>query len=162
LAYSLLIVIASLSWKDFLVPISLGMSLMPAKHYIDDETKLIITTWEGDAVDVEFLDALKRYQEEIQMKPELVNFNEVANFCNIDSMKITPTGLKSIGEIAAKTDSSKLSSRLAIVVGSGVAFNLARLYASYRGLQKNSRKEIRIFRSEEEAMEWARGAEQDI
>jgi hypothetical protein len=128
---------------------------MPARHEVDDVHRLIITTWEGDAVDVEFVDALIKYQQDIQVNPNYSDYNEVANFCGVTSIKLTPKGLKTIGSIAAKTDSVKNSCKLALVVCSGVAFNLARIYASYRNVQKKSTKEIRIFKDEVDAIAWA-------
>jgi hypothetical protein len=128
---------------------------MPAKHFIDKKAKLIITTWEGDAVDIEFIEAITKYQKDIQLNPEYIMYNEVANFCEITSIKLTPKGLKRIGRIASKTDQHKLKSKLALVVSSGTAFNLARVYASFRNIQSGTNKEIRIFKNEVEAMEWA-------
>ena len=128
---------------------------MPAKHFIDKEAKLIVTTWEGDAVDIEFIEAITKYQKDIQLNPEYIEYNEVANFCKITSIKLTPKGLKRIGRIASKTDQYKFNSKLALVVSSGAAFNLARIYASFRNIQNGTNKEIRIFKSEVEAMGWA-------
>jgi len=128
---------------------------MPAKHFIDNKNKLIITTWEGDAVDIEFIEAITKYQKDIQINPEHIEYNEVANFSKISSIKLTPKGLKRIGRIASKTDQYKFNSKLALIVSSGTAFNLARVYASFRNLQNGTNKEIRIFKNEVEAMEWA-------
>lgn len=128
---------------------------MPANHFIDKKAKLIVTTWEGDAVDMEFIEAITKYQRDIQLNPEYIEYNEVANFCKISSIKLTPKGLKRIGRIASKTDKHKPNSKLALVVSSGTAFNLARIYASFRNLQNDTNKEIRIFRDEVEAMGWA-------
>jgi hypothetical protein len=33
---------------------------MPAKHYIDIKAQLLTTTWEGDAIDVDFIEAIKK------------------------------------------------------------------------------------------------------
>lgn len=128
---------------------------MPAKHYIDKEAKLIVTKWEGDAVDIEFIEAIIKYQKDIQLHPEYIDYNEVANFCKVTSIKLTPEGMKRIVKIASKTDQYKFNSRLALVVCSGTAFNLARIYASFRNIQNGTNKEIRIFKNETEAMNWA-------
>ena len=128
---------------------------MPTKYFIDKEAKLLITTWEGDAVDIEFIEAITKYQKDVQLNPEYKEYNEVANFCKIASIKLTQNGLKRIGTIASKTDQHKFNSRLALVVSSGTAFNLARIYASFRNIQNGTNKEIRIFKNEIEAIEWA-------
>lgn len=128
---------------------------MPADHHIDNKTRLIITTWEGDAVDIELIEAIQNYQKEIQTNPAYIDYNEVVDFRAATSIKLTPRGIQSLGSVAVKTDRFKRDSKLAIVVGSTLAFNLARLYVSYRNLGKNSNKEIRIFKNVQEAREWA-------
>ncbi len=129
---------------------------MPANHFIDNKNKLIVTTWEGDAVDVDFIEATIKYQKDIQLNPEHIDYNEIANFSKISSIKLTQKGLKRIGRISSKTDQHNSNVKLALVVSSGTAFNLARVYASFRNLQNGTNKEIRIFKSEVEAMEWAK------
>ena len=129
---------------------------MPAKHAIDNEAQLIITTWEGDAVDIEFTEALVKYQEDIQTNPEYATYNEIADFREVTSIKVTPKGLIDVGRVAAKTDQRKEDSKLALIVNSGIAFNLARLYSTYRNVNKNSNKEVRIFNNIEDAVGWAR------
>ncbi|PLX78256.1 MAG: STAS/SEC14 domain-containing protein [Desulfuromonas sp.] len=131
---------------------------MPAEHRIDDTAGLIITTWEGAAVDIELIEAIQKYQDEIQLNPAYIDYNEVVDFRAATSIKLTPRGIQSLGTVAVKTDKHKRQSRLAIVVGSNLAFNLARLYVTYRNLGKNSNKEIRIFKNGQEAQEWAESA----
>ncbi|PLX79200.1 MAG: hypothetical protein C0614_08145 [Desulfuromonas sp.] len=128
---------------------------MPAKHSIDTEIQLLVTTWEGDAIDTDFSDVLIAYQKEIQENPEYADYNEIADFREITSIKITPKGLMNIGKIAAKTDLIKGDCRLALIVNQGLAFNLARIYATYRSLNKSSKKEVRIFNNMDCATKWA-------
>lgn len=128
---------------------------MPATHHIDNQAKLIITTWDGDAVDTELIETINAYQSEIQVNPEYIDYNEVVNFSAVKSIRLTPQGIKNIGNIAAKTDDYKENSKLALIVSSNIAFNFARMYASYRQAQNRSSKEIRIFKNEPDALEWA-------
>ncbi|MFW2374141.1 MAG: hypothetical protein ACN4GM_13535 [Gammaproteobacteria bacterium] len=53
---------------------------MPAKHVIDKKSMLLITTWEGKAIDNEFIDAIKKYQADIQSNSDYHGFNEVVDF----------------------------------------------------------------------------------
>ena len=129
---------------------------MPAKHRIDNDAKLIITTWEGDAVDTDFTEALLKYQEDIRKNPEYASYNEIADFRAVTSIKITPTGLMDIGKVATKTDRRKKDCKLALIVNQGLAFNLARIYATYRSLNNRSQKEVRIFKDITDALEWAK------
>lgn len=127
---------------------------MLANHYIDNKAKLIITTWEGVARDFEFIEAIKKYQNEIQNHPDNINYNEVVDLSNITGMKLTTEGIKNIGEIAATTDHIEVNRKLAIIVSSNLAFGLARMYEAYRSFTINSHKEICVFKSKKDAFEW--------
>lgn len=130
---------------------------MPAVHSVDKNAKLLITKWKGDAVDIELIEAITAYQESIQMNPEYIDFNEIVDFSQVESIKLTPEETMRTGKIATKTDIHKAQSKLALIVTSGVAFNLARMYTTYRNMGKSATKEIRIFKYTHEALEWVQG-----
>lgn len=127
---------------------------MPAKHHIDNKARLIITTWEGEATDIDFIEAVRKYQKDIQTNPDYINYNEVVDFRKITNIKLTTTGLKNIGKLASKTDKNKNKSKLVFIVGSNKAFFFARMYQAIRSFSRNSNKEIRIFNEESEAYDW--------
>lgn len=129
---------------------------MPAIHRIDDKAQLIITTWEGDATDVEFINAIKKYQTDIQNHPDYIHFNEVVDLTYISGMKLSTEGIKNIGKIAAATDNLEINRKLAIIVNSNLAFGLARMYETYRSLTSNSHKEICVFKNRDEAFAWVK------
>jgi hypothetical protein len=127
---------------------------MPANHYVDNDARLIITTWNGDAIDNDLIEALKKYQVEIQNTPDYLDYNEIVNLSNITRVRVSPKGLKNIGEVASSTDENRGKTRLAFVVASDLVFNLARLYATYRNFGKSNIKKIRVFKSEGDARAW--------
>ena len=127
---------------------------MPANHNIDTKTKLLITKWDGVAGDIEFIDAIKKYQKDIQNHPDYINYNEVVDFSNVTGIKLTTEGIKNIGLIASRTDQNEANRKLALIVSSSLAFGLARMYEIYRGFEKKAHKEIRIFKNEKDAFEW--------
>lgn len=129
---------------------------MPAKHKVDIKAKLIITSWVGDASDKDFIDALTDYQIKFQNHPQYWDFNEVVDFSKMSNIKLTMEGLKKIGEIAARSDSSKFQRKLAIVVRSTRAYGIAKLYEAYRNISKKANKEVRAFINEKEAYEWVK------
>ncbi|MFV2058088.1 MAG: STAS/SEC14 domain-containing protein [Thiohalomonadales bacterium] len=129
---------------------------MPATHSIDNKAKLIVTTWRGEAIDTEFIDALKNYQKNIQGNPTYQDYNEIFDFRKVAGIKISAEGIKNISRIASSTDQEDSDRRLAIIVGSNLAFGLARMYVTYRSFQKQSNKEIRIFKIEKNAYEWVK------
>lgn len=127
---------------------------MPANHHIDNDARLIITTWEGEALDIDFIEALKKYQQDIQCHPDYINYNELVNLQGITNIKLTTAGLINIGKIASSTDQDEIGRKLALVVGTNKAFFLARTYKVYRTFSKTSYKHIRIFMDESEARQW--------
>ena len=127
---------------------------MPANHYIDNKRQLIVTTWEGEARDIEFIEAIKKYQKDIQNHPDYINFNEIVNLSGVTRYKLTTEGIKAIGQIASSTDKSDVNSKLAIIVNTTFAYGLARMYDAYRSFSKKSQKKINIFKNEKDAFEW--------
>lgn len=128
---------------------------MSANHHIDNEAKLIITTWEGDAVDNDFIEALKEYQRDIQNKPEYRSYNEIVDLRKVSRIRLSARGLINIGKVASSTDQYRVKTKLAIIVSSDLAFNFAKLYATYRNFGNKANKTIRAFRKESDAFEWA-------
>ncbi len=129
---------------------------MPAKHHIDNINKLIITTWEGVAIDIDLIDAILEYQEDIQCHPDYIDYNEVVDFSKTTDFKLTDKGLKSIGKIASRTDKSEIKRKLALITPSNTAFFLARMYRAYRSFSRNNNKDIRAFTNESDAFEWVK------
>lgn len=129
---------------------------MPANHFIDSKAQLLITTWEGEALDIDFIEAIKKYQKDIQNQPDYINYNEVVDFSNVTKIRLTTDGIKNIGAIASNTDKDEAGRKLAFIVSSSLAYGLARMYEAYRGFTKKSHKDIRIFKSEKDAFEWVR------
>lgn len=129
---------------------------MTANHHIDNNNQLIVTTWEGEARDMEFMEAIKKYQNNIQNHPNYINYNEVVDLRKVTSLKLTTEGIKTIGTIASTTDTKEINKKLALIVSSNLAFGLARMYEAYRSFSKNSNKEIRVFKNETEAFKWVK------
>ena len=129
---------------------------MPAKHHIDNETNLIITTWEGDATESEFIETLKKYQKDIQCDPDYIHYNEIFDLSKATNIKITVSGLINVGRTASQTDHLFSNKKLALIVSSNMAFGIARMYETYRNMGINTSKKIRVFKNESKALKWAR------
>ena len=130
--------------------------IMPATHHIDKESRLIITKWEGEATDSEFIEALNKYHEGIQSNPEYVSYNEIVNLTKATPIKLTISGLLEIGRIASEADKRIHNKKMALVVGSDFALSLANMYIFYRNFGDKSRKKISIFKREEDAYKWVK------
>ena len=71
--------------------------------------------------------------------------------------KIESVSVKRINELAylsSSMDSRASPSKLAIVATADLHFGLARMYQAHREMTKKSTKEVRVFRSREEALKW--------
>lgn len=130
---------------------------MPATHRIDNEAKLIITTWDGEATDTSLINALIAYQKNIQKNPEYDSYAEIIDFRDTPVTSVTIDGIKSLAKIAAQTDEGRAGNKVAIIVSSSLAYNLVRLYAVYRNFGRKKKKQVQVYKDEREAYEWASG-----
>ncbi len=127
---------------------------MPAHHVIDKKNRLIVTTWDGDVVDIDLIEVLKKYQQDIQGHPDYLGYNEIVDFSNVGKIKVTTDGIKNIGRIASRTDQNGIDRRLAFIVSSDLAFGLARMYEVYRSFTRKTNKEIQTFKNWKDAYMW--------
>lgn len=127
---------------------------MPANHYINDQDKVITTTWDGDATDSDFIEALGKYLNDIQEKPEYRDYDEIIDLRTMSRIRLSAKGLINIGKLASTTDERRTNTKLAIIVGSDLAFNFAKLYATYRNFGKANKKRLRVVRNEQDAINW--------
>lgn len=129
---------------------------MPCCHYIDHEAGIIVTTWEGEATDADFIQALQSYQENVQVIQEYSDYNEIVDFSMMTRIKLTPVGLLDIVRMASATDRAGGDTKLALIVYSNTAYVFANIYRTYRSMTTHSNKIIGIFNHWEEAYQWAR------
>ena len=129
---------------------------MPAIHSIDHDAKLIATLWSGSTTDRELSEALSQYHRQIR-EFDYVSYNQLLDFSGVESIHITVAGIRHLAHTAVGTDVAGRRTKLAIVVDRPVAFGLARMYATYRGLVPGQSKEVAVFRERGEALDWLNG-----
>ena len=130
---------------------------MPAVHFIDEENKVIFTTWNGEPSDSDLVEALNNYFSNIKNKPELSDFNELVDFSDTRGVKLSINTLIELGKVASRYDKPPQTAdrgKLAIVVTSSLAYGLARMYGIYREYNPQSNKEVLVFRNRDEAVAW--------
>ena len=98
---------------------------MPAKHHMDNETRIITTIWEGEATDTDFIEALKKYQKDIQTRTEYLHYNEIVNLTKITHNKLSVKGIINIGKTASSTDQYRAKTKIAFIVSSDLMLNFA-------------------------------------
>jgi hypothetical protein len=131
---------------------------MPAQHHIDDDNRLIITTWYGEANVDELIDAYKDYQQNIKSQPIYYSYNEIVDFSQSVNLKLSFDEIRKVGDIASEFDREDIKTKLAIIVSPGwtYEYGLALLYESYRKIIPYGNKEIRIFKNESDALDWVK------
>lgn len=132
---------------------------MPAKHLIDDNNRLVITTWAGTMDDEEMICAYLDYLKKIKTLPQYIPYNEIVDVSMADEINLSVEGIKELGEIASNADSENIKTKLAIVVKSNLAFGLARMYQVYRSFSPRANKELRVFKKNIDALEWIKNSD---
>lgn len=127
---------------------------MPANYTIDNTNQLVNTVWEGEANDIELIEAMKTYRKAVQSNPDYLNYNEIVNLNKITKFNLTAEGISTIAEIASTAEKSENYKKLALIANSELAYGLARMYETYRSLPNESNKNIRVFKNENDALEW--------
>lgn len=127
---------------------------MPAHNQIDTDAKIINITWEGEANNFEFLEALRKYQQEIRGSSEYDDYNEILDFCGVNGSKLTSRGLLHIAQLAATSDKKDHPSKLAIVVNTIISHGFAKIYETYRRFTPRNKKIVRVFKSKKDALAW--------
>jgi len=117
---------------------------MPVSYRIDRERRIVFTEAFGVLTDSDVLDFEKRLQDDPEFEPD---FRQLADCRAIDEMAMTREGVE---EASSRSPFSQGSLR-ALVVGSDVAFGMARMFEN---LRHDAQDEIRVFRKAEEARRW--------
>jgi hypothetical protein len=124
---------------------------MSIEHRIDTQRRVVHARVLGVMTDADVF----AYQRTVWSDPAVAGFDEIVDMSGVTEI-VMPSSLRArdLAEVSAGMDAPDTSSRLAIVAPADFAFGLARMYASYRGLQERGSKEVEVFRSLEEATRW--------
>lgn len=127
---------------------------MPANHKIDTENQLIVTTWTGDAADVELLDSFKKYYQDIKSRPEYYSYNEIVDFRETTEFRLSRGGLMNLVKFTSSKDIPGTKTKLAIIITHPLGYMLVKMYAVYRNVRPNTSKELRIYKGHNQAKDW--------
>lgn len=131
---------------------------MPAETKIDHNDQLIRTTWSGDATDDELFHVINSYLQEIKSKPDYNLYNEIVDFRDVGKINISTMGLEQISKVAVSSEQPEISTKLAFIVKSDLAYGMIRMYTSYRNLISKGNKQIKVFKNESDAHQWIKSA----
>ena len=126
---------------------------MPITYDIDHNRKLVHASVNGTLSK----DEVFAFQREVWSDPAVRGYNQLVDasaMTNVDIPFPSADVMRELSGLAASMDDPGVKTRFAIVATSALAYGLARMYATYRGLDPRSTRTINVFRSVEEAMAW--------
>lgn len=124
---------------------------MPIEATIDHEHRLVLARAHGVLDDRELFD----YQRSVWSRPSVAGYDELVDLTDVKEIgSVSSDRARQLAEVAARADPPDHSSRFAIVATTDLTFGLARMYATYRELQERGTKEVRVFRTRDEALTW--------
>lgn len=95
------------------------------------------------------------YQRDVWSSPAVQGYDELMDMSDVERIDLTSVRkLKDLAALSADMDPPATPSKFAIVAPKDEAFGLGRMYETYRRLEGKSTKQVGVFRSLEEAMEF--------
>jgi hypothetical protein len=125
---------------------------MPIDYHIDSAQRRVVAIAHGTLTDSDVFD----YQRAVWSRADIAGFDEIVDMRAVKIVELPRPGGERLRELAATSASmdTQASSRFAIVAPDDLAFGLGRMYAAYRDVDARSTKEVRVFRTMEEAVAW--------
>lgn len=122
---------------------------MPLTFEVDKKNRLVIARATGTLT----LEDLFRYQFEAWSRKELREYDELVDLTK--AQEFTPASadrIKDLSNLAAAMESNGIATKLAIVAKGDFDFGLARMFQVFRELHPQSKKQVAVFRSADEAL----------
>jgi len=124
---------------------------MPIEYNIDHDQRLVLARAIGKLTAEE----LFNYQHEVWSRSEVNGYNELVDMTKVEEI-VSPSQEKMVqlSKFSAQMDDRKVSTKFAIIASDTFAYGLGQLYETYRNLNPRSTKNVCVFRSVQEAMDW--------
>lgn len=124
---------------------------MPIEYRIDRDRRLVVASGYGELTDEDVFG----YQREVWSLPEVQGFDEIVDMTAVRHIALpSPARVKDLAELSASMDAPQASSRFAIVAPDDFAFGLGRMFGIHRRGDERSTKQVAVFRSMAEALDW--------
>ena len=123
---------------------------MPIDYSIDNARRLVVARGSGAFTPEEVF----AYQREVWSRPDVAGYDELVDMTGVETVvEATSDNIWQLAELAAGMDSdSSRTTKMAIVAPQDLLFGLGRMFDAYRNADRRSNKEVRVFRTIEEAM----------
>ena len=124
---------------------------MPIDYVIDHERRLVTAKGHGTLSHEDVIG----YQKDVWSRQDVNGYNELVDMSNVVRIALQSIErMRELANLSAGMDARSSASRFAIVAPTGEAFGLGRMYQTYRSMDVRSTKEVGVFRSLEEALEF--------
>ena len=124
---------------------------MSIEFSIDHEKRLVLAKGSGTLTDGDVFS----YQREVWSRPEVAGYSELMDMSEVRQIALPSMDrVRDLAKLSASMDTEKVASKFAIVAPSDLAFGLGRMYEMYRDLQARSSKQVGVFRTRKEALEF--------
>jgi hypothetical protein len=124
---------------------------MPFDYRLDPDCRVLVTTGRGTITDGDVF----AYQRELGARPDLAACDELIDMSGVAQIALpSAERVRKLADLAVESDVPAAAARLAIVAPDDFAFGLGRMYAAYRETNPRSTKQVGVFRSRADALEW--------
>jgi hypothetical protein len=95
------------------------------------------------------------YQQDVWSRPDTKGYNEMIDMTGVSQIEFNSADrVSDLAKLSGSMDWPDSPSKLAILATSDEHFGLGRMYATYRQLDKKSKKVVGVFRIRQEALQW--------
>jgi len=124
---------------------------MPITFDIDHERRLVVAKPHGLLKDVEMFS----YQRELGARSDARGYNELIDMSGVTEIEfISANRVSELAEYSSQMDEPDPPTKLAIVVINDYQYGLGRMYQTFREMAGQSTKNVGVFRSRQEALNW--------
>lgn len=124
---------------------------MPIHYRIDHGRRLVVAAGYGEFGGEEVFD----YQRDVWSRPEVAGYNELVDMTHVSNILApTPERIRELATLAAEMDLPGHASKFAIVAPTHLSFGLGRMFQTRRELDERSTKQVAVFKTIEEALEF--------
>jgi len=121
---------------------------MPITYRVDHDARVVVAVGQGILTEADLIE----YQREVWSRPDIAGYSELGDLRRVTEIEMDSHHIQNLARTAARMDEKTSNSRLAIVVATDLLFGLSRMFQAYRELNRQSSKDVGVFRTIEEAL----------
>jgi hypothetical protein len=122
---------------------------MPIEHIIDHPHRLVIARIRGKLTGEDLFE----YQRTVWSAPEIAGYDELVDMTETSEIPDANLGgMQRLASLSASMDAPALRSKFVVIAPGDLSFGLGRMYQAFREMQEAGTREVRIFRTEAEAL----------